>query len=155
MQSSPRMAIVRWIGIIVLALISAGRVQAQADPLIQIGFTNLMAGQFNVGYQNVTEYEMPPYSLLYTTGWYGGQTNDPTNWYGPGPEGLWAYQQQHPAPVIWGPFSNGGNPIYHLLDDHHRIFALYRLSTIYTAPRDCIAPARHRSDHCLRPGEAT
>ena len=100
MQGSPRMAIVRWIGIIVLALISAGRVQAQADPLIQVGFTNLMAGQFNVGYQNVTEYEMPPYSLLYTTGWYGGQSNDPTNWYGPGPEGLWAYQQQHPAPVI-------------------------------------------------------
>lgn len=129
------MAIVRSFGVIVLALISAAQLHAQADPLIQVEFTNLMAGQFNVGYQDVTAYTLPPSSLLYTTGWYGGQTDDPKNWYGPGSEGLWAYQQQHPAPVIWGPFRNGANPIYHLLDDHHRIFALYLLSTIYTTPQ--------------------
>jgi len=33
---------------------------------------------------------------------------------------------------MWGPFSNGTNPIYHLLDNHHRTTAFYRLSTIYT-----------------------
>lgn len=126
------MAKIRFICFVFLALICAARLHAEANPIVQVEFTDLMAGQFNVGYHDVSAYTVPPVQLLYTTGWYNGQTDDPNNWYGPGPEGLWAYQREHPAPVIWGPFSNGANPIYHLLDNHHRTTAFYRLSTIYT-----------------------
>jgi hypothetical protein len=118
--------------LMVHAAASEARVHAQADPIVQVSFTNLMASQFNVGYQAVNDFTVSPFELLYTTGWYNGDTNNPNNWYGPGPEGLWAYQQARPAPVIWGPFINGGDPVYHLLDNHHRTTAFYRLSTIYT-----------------------
>lgn len=117
------------------AVASEARLQAQVDPIVQVAFTNLMASQFNVGYQAVNDFTLPQFELLYTTGWFKGDTNNPNNWYGPGPEGLRAYQQDRPAPVIWGPFSNGADPIYHLLDNHHRTTAFYRLSTIYTTPQ--------------------
>ena len=132
MKTSNRSSTILAIWLVFHIVASEARVHAQADPIVQVEFTNLMASQFNVGYQAVDSFTVPPFELLYTTGWYNGDTNNPNHWYGPGPAGLWAYQQDRPAPVIWGPFSNGTTPIYHLLDNHHRTTAFYRLSTIYT-----------------------
>ena len=126
--------------LVVAAAAAGSRLHAEDDfgfttlsgPLVEVSFNNLMASQFNVGYEAVNRYTVPDFEALYLTGWFKGDTNNPNNWYGPGPDGLWAYQQNRPAPVIWGPFSNGTTPIYHLLDNHHRTTAFYRLSTIYT-----------------------
>jgi len=104
----------------------------QPGPLREVSFTDLMASQFNVGYEAVDRYTVPDFEALYLTGWFKGDTSDPNNWYGPGPEGLRAYQSNRPAPVIFGPFSNGTNPVYHLLDNHHRTTAFYRLTSIFT-----------------------
>jgi hypothetical protein len=126
--------------LVVAAAAAGSRVHAEEDygfttlsgPLVEVSFNNLMASQFNVGYEAVNRYTVPDFEALYLTGWFKGNTNDPANWYGPGPDGLRAYQQNRPAPVIFGPFSSGTNPIYHLLDNHHRTTAFYRLSTIFT-----------------------
>jgi hypothetical protein len=85
-----------------------------------------MASQFNVGYKAVEDSVLPPFEQLYLTGWYRG------DWYGPGPDGLFSYEQDNPAPVMKGPFHNGPDTVYHLLDKHHRTTALYLLSQVYT-----------------------
>jgi len=59
---------------------SGARVHAQASPIVQVEFANLMASQFNVGYQGVNNFTLPPFELLYTTGWYDGDTSNPNNW---------------------------------------------------------------------------
>lgn len=117
-----------------LSILSLGalEVSAQEEPRINVAFTNLMASQFNVGYEGVNKYTVPQFEKLYLTGWFNGDTSTTNNWYGPGPEGLQNYQIKKPAPVIAGPFSSGLDPIYHLLDNHHRTTAFYRLSTMYT-----------------------
>ena len=99
---------------------------AQAEQIISVAFSDLMAGQFNVGYKAVEDYTLPPLEQLYLTGYYKG------DWYGPGPDGLINYEQDNPAPAMKGPFHNGPDTVYHLLDSHHRTTALYRLSQIYT-----------------------
>lgn len=97
-----------------------------AGPIVSVSFGDLRASQFNVGYKTVNESTLPALEELYLTGWFKGV------WYGPGPEGLFAYEQQKPAPAMKGPFQNGADTVYHLLDSHHRTTALYRLSELYT-----------------------
>ena len=141
--------------LVVAAAAAGSRLHAEDDfgfttlsgPLVEVSFNNLMASQFNVGYEAVNRYTVPDFEALYLTGWFKGDTNNPNNWYGPGPDGLWAYQQNRPAPVIWGPFSNGTTPIYHLLDNHHRTTAFYRLSTIFTTSQTVIVT--NNSGHVL------
>lgn len=99
---------------------------ARAGQIIPVAFSDLMASQFNVGYKAVDESTLPPFEQPYLTGWYHD------TWYGPGPDGLFSYEQDNPAPAIKGPFHNGPDNVYHLLDKHHRTTALYRLSQIYT-----------------------
>ncbi len=89
--------------------------------LTNVAFANLQAGQFNVGMQAVELYTYPDWENLYLTGYRKNK------WYGPGPQGLIAYEKANPAPVILGP-----NNTEHLLDNHHRTYALYLLSTTYT-----------------------
>jgi hypothetical protein len=71
--------------------------------------------------QAVQDYTYPNWEELYLTGYRKGQ------WYGPGPQGLIAYEKANPAPVILGP-----NNTEHLLDNHHRTYSLYLLSLTYT-----------------------
>ena len=99
---------------------------ARAGQIIPVAFSDLMASQFNVGYKAVEDSVLPPFEQLYLTGWYRG------DWYGPGPDGLFSYEQDNPAPVMKGPFHNGPDTVYHLLDKHHRTTALYLLSQVYT-----------------------
>lgn len=92
--------------------------------LTNVSFASLQAGQFNVGMQAVQLYTLPQWEDIFTNG-----TTKRGIWYPPGPEGLLAYEQDYPAPVILGP-----DQTEHLLDNHHRTYALYLLSTIFTNP---------------------
>jgi|GEM_PF-2888566 len=90
--------------------------------LTNVAFANLQAGQFNVGMQAVKLYTLPQWEKIFTNG-----TTKRGTWYPPGPQGLLAYERDYPAPVILGP-----DQTEHLLDNHHRTYALYLLSTIFT-----------------------
>jgi hypothetical protein len=119
------------------SLFSTCKLEAQTSngEIVNVAFTDLMAGQFNVGYIGAENYSYPGIEKLYLTGWKNGvvTTNKPGNYYGPGPEGLALYQSQNPAPVILGPYLNGTDTVYNLLDNHHRTTAYYWLSQNYTS----------------------
>ena len=122
-------------GAALLSLACQIEAQTTNGQIINVAFTDLMAGQFNVGYIGVENYTYPNIEKLYLTGWKNGlvTTNDPGNYYGPGPEGLALYQSQNPAPVILGPYLNGSDTVYNLLDNHHRTTGYYWLSKNYTS----------------------
>lgn len=123
--------------LIILTLLALGYQSASAEistppNIVEVALTNLRAGQFDVGYIGVSEFAVPTFQNIYLTGWELDFTGTQKKYWGPGPEGLVAYQTAKPAPVYAGPILNGTNPTYHLLDNHHRTTALYRLSTTYT-----------------------
>ena len=109
--------------------------QTTNGQIVNVAFADLMAGQFNVGYIGVSNFTYNGIEKLYLTGWKNGivTLNNPGNYYGPGPEGLALYQSQNPAPVILGPYLNGSDTVYNLLDNHHRTTGYYWLSQNYTS----------------------
>lgn len=111
--------------------LTAGQVQQKI--LTNIPFDLLEASQYNIGKNGVANTNIPTSTLsqfkkFYTTGYFKKK------WYGPGSDGLIAYERLNPPPAILGPnpFRLNGPPIEHLLDNHHRVSGLYLLTTIFT-----------------------
>jgi hypothetical protein len=108
----------------------AGKVQRKI--LTNVPFDQLEASQYNIGKNGVANTNIPTSTLsqfkkLYTTGYFKKK------WYGPGSDGLIAYEKANPPPAILGPnpFQLNGPPIEHLLDNHHRVSGLYLLTKCF------------------------
>ncbi len=102
---------------VVLALLTTASASAQCPPPNpnppSVLLSELQAGQYNVGMQNVFDFGQPPLRNRWTSAGGGAA----------GAAAVDAYLKTKPVPVVLGPGAR-----LHLVDNHHRTTGIYTLS---------------------------